>query len=63
MTQVLLELCCLEGWAVAGMSIDCVKCFELIPQRIVLALALELGIDHGVARPPGGMHKQLCRAF
>ena len=38
-TQVLLELCCLRGWAVAGTSIDYIKCFDLIPQAVVLALA------------------------
>ena len=36
-TQVLLELCRLRGWAFVGMSIDYVKCFDLIPQVIVLA--------------------------
>ena len=39
-TQVLLELCRLRGWAVAGMSIDDVKCFNLIPHAVVLALVL-----------------------
>ena len=48
MTQVLLQLCRLKGWAVAGMSMDCVKCFDLIPQAVILALALELGMDPGV---------------
>ena len=62
-TKVLLEVCCLKGWAVAGMSIDYVKCFDLIPQAVVLALALELGMDPGVARAPGAMYKQLRRAF
>ena len=62
-TQVLLELCRLKGWAVAGMSIDYVKCFDLIPQAVVLALALELGMDPGVARALGAMYKQLRRAF
>ena len=46
-TQVLLELCRLRGWAVAGMSLDYVKCFDLIPQAVVLALAVELGMDPG----------------
>ena len=32
-TEVLLELCRLRGWAVAGMSIDCIKCFGLVPKR------------------------------
>ena len=62
-TQVLLELCRLRGWAVAGMSIDYVKCFDLIPQAVVLALALELGMDPGTCRAVGAMYKQLRRAF
>ena len=32
------------------MSIDYVKCFGLIPQAVVLALALELGMDPGTCR-------------
>ena len=62
-TQVLLERCRLRGWAVAGMSINYVKCFDLIPQAVVLALALELGMDTGTCRALGAMYKQLCRAF
>ena len=34
-TQVLLELCRLRGWAMAGMSIDYMKCFDLIPQAVM----------------------------
>ena len=62
-TQVILELCRLQGWAVAGMSIDYVKCFDLIPQAVVLALALELGMDPGTCHALGAMYKQLRRAF
>ena len=58
-----MELCRLRGWAVAGMSIDYVKCFDLIPQAVVLALALELGMDPGTCRALGAMYKQLRRAF
>ena len=54
-TQVLLELCRLKRWAVAGMSIYYVKCFNLIPQAVVLALALELGMDPGTCRALGAM--------
>ena len=61
-TQVLLELCRLRGWAVEGMSIDYVKCFDLIPQAVVLALAVELGMDPGTCRALGAMYKQL-RSF
>ena len=62
-TQVLLELCRLRGWAVAGMSIDYIKCFDLIPQGVVLALALEQGMNPGTCRALGVMYKQLRRAF
>ena len=62
-TQVLLELCRLRGWAVAGMSLDYVKCFDLIPQPVLLAVALELGMDPGTCRALGAMYKHLRRAF
>ena len=62
-THVLLELCRLRGWAVAGMGIDYVKCFDLIPQAVVLALAFELGMDPGTCCALGAMYKQLRRAF
>ena len=62
-TQVLLELCRLNRWAVAGMSIDYVKCFDLILQAVVLALALELGMDPGTCRALRAMYEQLRRAF
>ena len=54
-TQVLLKLCRLKRWAVAGMSINYVKCFDLIPQAVVPALALEL--DPGVASALGAIYK------
>ena len=60
MTHVLLEL---RRLAVAGMSIDYVKCFDLIPQAVLLALALELGMEPGTCPAPGAMYKQLRRAF
>ena len=62
-TRVLLELCRLRAWAVAGMSIDYVKYFDLIPHAVVLALALELGMDPGTCRALVAMYKQLRRAF
>ena len=61
-TEVLLELCPCQGWAVAGMIIDYVKCFDLIPGAVVLALALELSVDPGTCDPLGAMYKQLRRA-
>ena len=62
-TQVLLELCGLRGWAVAGRSMNYVKCFDLIPYAVVLAVAFELGMDPGPCRALGAMYKQLRRAF
>ena len=44
-TQVLLGLCCLKHRAVTGTSIDYVQCFDRIPQQVIPALALELGMD------------------
>ena len=63
LTQVVWELCPLQGWAVAGMSIDYVKCFDLIPQAVTLALALELGMDPGTCRALAAMYKQVRQAF
>ena len=61
--QVLLELCRVRRSAMAGMSIDYVKCFDVIPQVVALAVALEVGIDLGRCHAPGAMYKQLRRAF
>ena len=62
-TQVLLQLCRLKGWTVSGMSIDYKKCFDLIPQAIVLRVAAELGLDAGVLRALAAMYRQLRRDF
>ena len=47
------------GGAVAGMSIDYVKCFVLMPQAVVLALALQLGAVLGMCPALRAMYKQL----
>ena len=62
-TQVFLQLCCLRGSVVAGMSIDYIKCFDLIHQVVVLAMSLELGMDLGTCGALGATYKQLSRAF
>ena len=54
-------LCCVLGMGSGGMSIDYVKCFDLIPQAVVLALALELGMDPGTCRALRATYKQLRR--
>ena len=50
-TQVLLELARLKGWRLEGLSFDYVKCFDLIPQAVVLRIARELGMDDGCCAP------------
>ena len=62
-TQVLLELAQLKGWRLEGLSLDYVKCFDLIPQAAVLRIARELGMDDGVLRTLAAMYRQLRRAF
>ena len=62
-TPVLLELARLKGWRLEGLSLDYVKCFDLIPQAVVLRIARELGMDDGVLRALAAMYRQLRRAF
>ena len=62
-TQALLELARLKGWRLEGLSLDYVKCFDLIPQAVVLRIARELGMDDGVLRALAAMYRQLRRAF
>ena len=50
-TQVLLELARLKGWRLEGLSLDYVKCFDLIPQAVVLRIARELALTKGCCAP------------
>ena len=45
------------------MSIDYKKCFDLIPQAVVLLVAAELGMAPAVCRALGVMYRQLRRSF
>ena len=62
-TQVLLELSRLKGWTLFGVNLDYVKCFDLIPQAVVLRVGQELGLEPGILRALTGMYRQLRRAF
>ena len=62
-TQVLLELSRLKGWTPFGVNLDYVKCFDLIPQAVVLRVGQELGMEPGILRALTGMYRQLRRAF
>ena len=62
-TQVPLELAQLKRWRLEGLSLNCVKCCDLIPQAVVLRIARELGMDNGVPRALAAIYRQLRRAF
>ena len=62
-TAVLLELARLKGWNLAGLSMDYVKCFDIIPQAVLLRVARELGMDRGTLQALAAMYGQLRRAF
>ena len=62
-TQLLLELCRLRGWVVAGMSIDYKKFIYLIPQAIMLRVAAELGLAPDICRAIGAMYRHHRRSF
>ena len=47
----------------AGPSLDYVKCFNIIPQAVVLRVAREPGMDRGMLRALATMYRQLRRAF
>ena len=46
-----------------GINMYYVKCFDLIPKAVLLALALELGMAPGKCRALGTIYKQLRRAY
>ena len=62
-TQMLLELSRLKGWTLFGVTLDYVKCFDLIPQAVVLRVGQELGFEPGILRALAGMYRGLRRAF
>ena len=48
---------------VAGPSLYYVKCFDIIPQAVVLRVVRELGMDRGALRALAAMYRQLRRAW
>ena len=56
-TVVLLELAQLKGWNMAGLRMDNVKFFDLIPQAVVLKVARELSMDRGTVRALATMYR------
>ena len=62
-TAILLELALLKGWTLAGVSVDCFKCFDIMPQAVVVRVAGELGINRGIPRALAAMQQQLRRTI
>ena len=56
-TAVLMELARLKGWNLAGLSLEYVECFDIIPQAVVLRVARELGMDRGTLRALAAMYQ------
>ena len=46
-----------------GFSLDYAKCFDRLPQEILLTLAEEMGMDLCILRPLRRMYKNLRRRF
>ena len=58
-----VEEALLSGENLAGISLDYSKCFDRVPQGVVLRLAEELGMAESILAPLRGMYKQLRRRF
>ena len=61
--SMLLELHKLIKKVLHGFGLDYVKCFDLIPQSIVLYIALAQGMDPGTHKALSGMYHTLTRCF
>ena len=61
--SMLIELHKLMKTVLHGFGLDYIKCFDLIPQSIVLHIALTQGMDLGTHRALSGMYRTLTRCF
>ena len=61
--SMLIELHKLMKTVLHGFGLDYIKCFDLIPQSIVLHIALMHGMDLGTHRALSGMYRTLTRCF
>ena len=55
--SLLLELHKTNQQVLQGFGVDCVKCFDLIPQQTVRRVAIEQGIHAGTHKAPTRMYK------
>ena len=58
-----LEQAQLDGVAVHGIALDFAKCFDWVPQNLVLALVEKLGLHPRILRPIEMMYRSLRRRF
>ena len=61
--SMLIELHKLMKTVLHGFGLDYIKCFDLIPQSIVLHIALTQGMDLGTHRALTGMYHTLTRCL
>ena len=61
--MTMVELSSITGSEFHVIGLDYVKCFDRVPQGIVLAVASRLGLDLSVCRALGAMYETLQRAF
>jgi hypothetical protein len=59
----IVELARLRGEDLDVVGLDYVKCFDRVPQEVVLRLAMELGMDPRLCRALAGMYQELKRRF
>ena len=60
---LLIELHIVMRAALQGFGLDYVKCFGLMPQQVVLCVALKQGMPTSTHRALSGMYTQLTRCF
>ena len=60
---MLIELHNIIGECLIGFGLDYVKCFDLIPQRVVLRVAIVQGMHERTHRALSSMYAQLTRYF
>ena len=60
---LLIQLHTVMRAALNGFELDYVKCFDLIPQQVVLRVALEQGMHTSTHRALSGLYTQLTRCY
>jgi hypothetical protein len=60
---VQIEDALLGGEPLHGVALDFSKCFDRVPQGIVLDLARDLGMHEDILRPLSAMYRELTRRF